>query len=162
VLKIPDEFINRSDRNRLSALGRGVVGLIGRKLGDHTIGAVAGHFKRDSAAMTQGVKKVEAKLREESDFKQVIEKIEKPLIKKREKKCLLVISNVAKTLANALVVLTVKPVLDLIGERESIFFGQVWIPVFTGMTGGHKRLSPENRDSRVKILAPQGVDKFCR
>ena len=73
----------------MGALGRGVVGLIGRKLGGHTIRAVAEHFNRDPVAITQGVKKVEAKLREESDFKQAIEKIEKILTKKREKKYLI-------------------------------------------------------------------------
>jgi len=30
----------------------------------------------------------------------------------------------------------VKPVLDLIGERESTFVGKAWIPVSTGMTAG--------------------------
>ena len=89
VLKIPTEFINSEDRNRLGAFGRGVVGLIGRKLGSHTIRAMAGHFNRVPVAITQGVKKVEAKLREESDFKKAIEKIEKKLIKKREKKYLI-------------------------------------------------------------------------
>jgi chromosomal replication initiation ATPase DnaA len=89
VLKIPTEFINSADRNRLGALGRGVVGLIGRKLGGHTIKAVAEHFNRDPVAITQGVKKVETKLREESDFKQAIEKIEKGLTKKRQKKYLI-------------------------------------------------------------------------
>ena len=89
LLRIPTEFINSADRNRLGALGRGVVGLIGRKLGGHTIRAVAEYFKRDSVAIIQGVKKVGAKLREESDFKKAIEKIEKKLIKKREKKYLI-------------------------------------------------------------------------
>jgi len=88
VLKIPTEFINSADRNRLGALGRGVVGLIGRKLGGHTIRAVAEHFNRNPVAIIQGVKKIEAKLREESDFKQAIEKIEKRLTKNREKKYL--------------------------------------------------------------------------
>ena len=89
VLRIPTEFINSSDRNRLGALGRGEVGLIGRKLSGHTIRAAAEHFNRDPVAITQGVKKVEAKLREDSDFKQAIEKIEKTLTKKREKKYLI-------------------------------------------------------------------------
>jgi len=44
--------------------------------------------------------------------------------------------NVAEMPANASFVIPVKPVLDLIGERESIFFGKAWIPVFTGMTAG--------------------------
>ena len=62
-------------------------------------------------------------------------------------------SIVAETHAKAPAVIPVKPVLDLIGERESILLGKAWIPFFTGMTGDLKRLSPENRDSRVKILA---------
>ena len=40
-------------------------------------------------AITHGVKKVDAKLREESDCKQSVEEIEKRLTKKREKKCLI-------------------------------------------------------------------------
>ena len=43
-------------------------------------------FIRYPVAITQGVKKVETKIREDSDFKQAIEKIEKTLTKKREKK----------------------------------------------------------------------------
>ncbi|MDB4444371.1 hypothetical protein N9174_03440 [bacterium] len=62
-----------------------MVGLNGRKLGGHAIRAVAEHFNRDPAAITQGLKKIEAKLREESDFKQAIEKIEKTLPKKGRK-----------------------------------------------------------------------------
>jgi REP element-mobilizing transposase RayT len=89
VLKIPTELINSADRNRLGALGRGVVGLIGRKLGGHTIKAVAENFNRDPVAITQGVKKVETKLREDGEFKQAIEKIEKRLTKKRQKKYLI-------------------------------------------------------------------------
>jgi hypothetical protein len=50
---------------------------------------MAEHFNRDPVAITQGVKKVGAKRREESDFKQAIEKIEKTLTKNREKKYLI-------------------------------------------------------------------------
>ena len=50
---------------------------------------MAEHFNRDPVVNTQGVKKIEAKLREESDFKQAIEIIEKTLTKKREKKYLI-------------------------------------------------------------------------
>ena len=89
MLKILTECINSAGRNRFGALGRAVFGLIGRELGGHTIRAVAEHFKRDPVAITQGVKKVEAKFREENDFKQAIEKIEKTLTKKREKKYLI-------------------------------------------------------------------------
>jgi hypothetical protein len=49
--------------------------------------------------------------------------------------------NVAEIPANAPFVIPVKPVLDLIGERESIFLVQAWIPFFTGMTGNHKKLT---------------------
>ena len=51
-----------------------------------------------------------------------------------------VIPNVAETLANPPAV----------------------IPVFTGMTGDHKRLSTENNDIRVKIHALQGFGKLCK
>ena len=58
---------------------------MGRKLGGHTIRVVAKHFNRDPVAITQGMKKVEAKLREESDFKKAVEKIEKRLTKNKKK-----------------------------------------------------------------------------
>ena len=89
VLKIPTEFINSAGRNRLREHGRGVVGLIGRKLGGHTIRTVAEYFRQDPVPITQGVKKVGVKLREEIDFKQAVEKIEKTLTKKREKEHLI-------------------------------------------------------------------------
>ena len=63
---------------------------------------------------------------------------------------------------NAPFVIPVKPVLDLIGERESMPVLKRWIPVFTGMTGSHKRLSPENSNSRFKNIAPQVSGKFCQ
>jgi len=46
-------------------------------MGGYTIKAAASHFNRNPVAITQGVKKIEAKLREESDFKQAIEKSRK-------------------------------------------------------------------------------------
>ncbi|MEE8300615.1 MAG: hypothetical protein V3R28_04865 [Desulfatiglandales bacterium] len=51
--------------------------------------AVAEHFNRDPVAITQGIRKVEEKLRHENDFQQAIEKIEKMLTKKRKKKYLI-------------------------------------------------------------------------
>lgn len=88
VLKIPTESLYSSNRNRLGALGRAVVGCMGRKLGGHYVKAVAEHFNRDPVAITQGIKKVEEKLRDESNFQQAIEKIEKVLTKERKKKYL--------------------------------------------------------------------------
>jgi hypothetical protein len=57
--------------------------------------------------------------------------------------------DVAELPANTPFVIPVKPVLDMIGERESKPIPKRWIPVFTGMTGSPKRLSPE-----------PGVDQF--
>jgi len=88
VLKIPSESIYSSNRNPMGALGRAVVGRMGRKLGGHFVKAVAEHFNRDPVAITQGIKKVEEKLRHENDFQQAIEKIERMLTKKRKKKYL--------------------------------------------------------------------------
>ena len=89
VLKIPTESIYSSNRNRMGTLGRAVVGRMGRKLGGHYVKAVAEHFNRDPVAITQGIKKVEEKLRHENDFQQAIDKIEKMLTKKRKKKYLI-------------------------------------------------------------------------
>jgi hypothetical protein len=72
----------------LGALGRAVVGHMGRKLGGHYVKAVAEHFNRVPVAITQGIKKVEEKFRHENDFRQAIEKIEKMLTNKRKKKYL--------------------------------------------------------------------------
>ena len=54
----------------------------------YTIKAVSEHFSRDPVAITQGVKKLEERLREERDSQQAIERIEKTLTKKCEKKYL--------------------------------------------------------------------------
>lgn len=89
VLKIPTESIYSSNRNRMGTLGRAVVGRMGRKLGGHYVKAVAEHLNRDPVAITQGIKKVEEKLRHENDFQQAIDKIEKILTKKRKKKYLI-------------------------------------------------------------------------
>ena len=72
----------------MGALGRAVVGHIGTNLGGYTFKAVSEHFSRDPVAITQGVKKLEERLREERDSQQAIERIEKTLTKKCEKKYL--------------------------------------------------------------------------
>jgi hypothetical protein len=70
--------------------------------------------------------------------------------------------NAAEMPANASIVIPVKPVLDVIGEWESMPVSRRWIPVFTGMTGSHKMLIPENSNNRVRIHAHQGFGKFCK
>ena len=68
VLTVPTELIYTSNRNRLGALGRAVVGGRGGKITGQSVKAVAGHFNRDPVAITQGIKKVEERLRDENDL----------------------------------------------------------------------------------------------
>ena len=69
---------------------------------------------------------------------------------------------VAETLANAAAVIPVKTgIHDFPKKMDSCSLIRLR-EGFTGMTVGHKRLSPENRDISVKIFTPPGRGKFCK
>ena len=88
VLGISSDLIYSESRNRQGALGRAVVGYVGRKLAGHRVKAVAGHFHRDPVAISQGMQKLEVRLREDSAFRGVVKRIEETLTRDRKRKYL--------------------------------------------------------------------------
>jgi len=77
-----DQLYSRN-RNRQGALGRAVVGYIGRKLTGHLIKEVAEHFHRDPVVISQGIKRLEWKLREEKSFTKKMISLEEALTRGR-------------------------------------------------------------------------------
>ena len=88
VLEISSDLIYSGSRNRQGALGRAVVGYVGRRLAGHRVKAVAVHFHRDPVAITQGMQKLEVRLREDRAFQGVVKGIEETLTRGRKKKYL--------------------------------------------------------------------------
>ena len=88
VLEISSDLIYSGSRNRQGALGRAVVGYVGRRLAGHRVKAVAVHFHRDPVAITQGIQKLEVRLREDRAFQGVVKGIEETLTRGRKKKYL--------------------------------------------------------------------------
>jgi putative transposase len=88
VLGIPLDSIYSTNRNRNGALGRAVVGYLGRRVCGHQVKAVAEHFSRDPVAISLGMKKLEGRLRGERTLREAMEKIEKALTRDRRPKYL--------------------------------------------------------------------------
>ena len=84
----PDLFYTHT-RNRQGALGRSIVGYLGRKLGGYQIKGTAEHFNRDPVVMSQGIKRLDNKLNEEKGLAKTIISIETSLIQKRSCKILI-------------------------------------------------------------------------
>jgi hypothetical protein len=59
---------------------------VGRKLGGHQIKAIAAHFHRDPVVISQGIKRLENKLKEEKGFAKTMIRIEKSLIRNSSRK----------------------------------------------------------------------------
>jgi chromosomal replication initiation ATPase DnaA len=70
-------------RNRRGALGRAVVGYIGRKFCGYENRAIADHFKREPAALSFGIKNLEKSLEENKVFAKTIEKLERNLARNK-------------------------------------------------------------------------------
>jgi putative transposase len=88
VLEISPDLIYSGSRNRQGALGRAVVGYVGRRLAGHRVKAVAVHFHRDPVAITQGMQKLEVRLQKDRAFQGVVKGIEETLTRGRKKKYL--------------------------------------------------------------------------
>ena len=88
VLGIPSDLIYSESRNRQGALGRAVVGYVGRKLVGHRMKAVSEHFHRDPVAIIQGIQKLEERLREDSTLRIAVKGIEEALTRNRKSKYL--------------------------------------------------------------------------
>ena len=89
VLNVSTDLFHSSTRNRQGALGRAVVGYIGRKLGGYQIRAVAEHFNRDPVVISQGIRRLESKLIEGKGFAKTMISIEKSLIQNSSRKILI-------------------------------------------------------------------------
>ena len=88
VLGISSDLIYSGSRNRQGALGRAVVGYLGRRLAGHRVKVVAEHFHRDPVAITQGMQTLEVRLREDSALRGVVRGIEETLTRDRKRKYL--------------------------------------------------------------------------
>ena len=80
ALRLPTDLLYSLSRNRQGALGRAVTGYVGRKLGGYQIKAIAAHFHRDPVVISQGIKRLENKLKEEKGFVKTVSDIERSLI----------------------------------------------------------------------------------
>jgi hypothetical protein len=89
VLRIPSDLIYSGSRNRRGALGRAVVGYMGRKLAGHRVKAIAQHFHRDPVGISQGMQKLEARLRADGTVQGAVKGIEETLTRNRKRKYLL-------------------------------------------------------------------------
>jgi len=89
ALHLPTDLFYTLTRNRQGALGRAVTGYVGRKLGGYQIKATAAHFHRDPVVISQGIKRLENKLKEEKGFAKTVNDIEQSLIQKSSHKILI-------------------------------------------------------------------------
>ena len=80
ALDIPEDLFYSPSRNHQGAWGRSVAGYLARKLCDCQVKAVAAHFRRHPAVISQGMGKVERRLREEAQVMRAIQTIEAELI----------------------------------------------------------------------------------
>ncbi len=89
ALHLPADLFYTLSRNRQGALGRAVTGYVGRKLGGYQIKATAAHFHRDPVVISQGIKRLENKLKEEKGFVKTVSDIEQSLALKSSRKILI-------------------------------------------------------------------------
>jgi len=84
-LGIPKAALYSENRNREGSFGRGIVGYLARRLAGRSLKSVADHFRRDPVAISQGVGKIESRLREDKDLARRITELEENLSKGRKR-----------------------------------------------------------------------------
>jgi hypothetical protein len=84
-LGIAKELIYSENRNREGSFARGVVGYLARHLTRHSLKSVAEHFRRDPVVISQGVGKLELRLREEENLRGRINELAENLAKGRKR-----------------------------------------------------------------------------
>jgi putative transposase len=89
ALHLPTDLLYSLSRNRQGALGRALTGYVGRKLGGYQIKTTAAHFHRDPVVISQGITRLENRLREEKGFVKTLSNIEQSLIRKSSHKILI-------------------------------------------------------------------------
>ena len=70
-------------RNRPGALGRAVVGYLGKELANLPFKATAGHFNRDPVVISKGIKGLEKRIREDEAIATAITMLRESLTKNR-------------------------------------------------------------------------------
>lgn len=66
-----------------------ITGYVGRKLGGYQIKATAAHFHRDPVVISQGIKRLENRFKEEERLVKTVRDIEQSLIRKSSRKILI-------------------------------------------------------------------------
>jgi hypothetical protein len=84
-LGISKESICSENRNREGSFARGIVGYLARRLTGHSFKSVAEHFGRDPVAISQGVGKLESRLREDENLRGRINELTENLAKGRKR-----------------------------------------------------------------------------
>ena len=70
-------------RNRPGALGRAVVGYLGKQLANLPFKSTAEHFNRDPVVISKGIKGLEKRIREDEAIATTIRKLREYLTKSR-------------------------------------------------------------------------------
>jgi hypothetical protein len=65
VLNIKKDLFYSTTRNHQGSLGRAVVAYFGKELGGHCFKEISDHFHRDPVVMSQGIKRLEKKIRDD-------------------------------------------------------------------------------------------------
>jgi len=84
-LDLQVEELHSIARNRQGALGRALVAYLGKNLCRFENKAIAQVFKRDPVTVSQGIKRVEQMIRDDSDFAASMQQLEKRLTKGKKK-----------------------------------------------------------------------------
>jgi chromosomal replication initiation ATPase DnaA len=84
-LGISKESIYSENRNREGSFARGIVGYLARRLTGCSLKSVAEHFGRDPVAISQGVGKLESRLREDENLGRRITELAENLAKGRKR-----------------------------------------------------------------------------
>jgi putative transposase len=75
ALNISRDLFYATTRNRQGSLGRAVVGYFGKELASYSFKEISEHFNRDPVLMSQGIKKLEEKIREDKGIAIAITKL---------------------------------------------------------------------------------------
>ena len=84
ALKISEDLLYSNTRNRPGALGRAVVGYLGKALTNLPFKVTAGHFNRDPVVISKGIKGLEKRIREDEAIATTIRKLREYLTKNRK------------------------------------------------------------------------------
>ncbi len=84
VLNISKDLFYSTTRNHQGSLGRTVVGYLGKELRGHSFKEISDHFHRDPVVMSQGIKRLEKKIRDDETIAKAIAKLRRALTRNRE------------------------------------------------------------------------------